>query len=394
MHICLVYDCLFPWTIGGGERWYRDLAERLVSEGHQVTYLTLRQWDEAPRIDGVSVIDVGPRMALYHGGKRRLIPPLRFGLGVLLHLLRHGRSYDVVHTASFPYFSLLAAAMARFTGRYRINCDWLEVWSSEYWADYLGPLGRMGEFVQALCARVPQKAYTFSLLHKERLEGLGVKSVTRLTGLCPPKAQAVRAPKAGTPPTIVYAGRFIPEKRVELLVDAIAVAREQSPNLRALLIGDGPTRASILARIQALGLEDVVTCPGFVSSDALDTAMASAVCVVQPSQREGYGIVVVEAAHRGVPTIVVKGPDNAATELVANGQNGFVVESAEPELLGEAILECARRGTELRERTRQWYADHQERLSVEASLAVVIGDYDNATPSSSAITLDRPACVS
>ena len=54
MRICVVYDCLFPYTVGGAERWYRNLAERLAAEGHEVTYLTLRQWErgEAPRIDG------------------------------------------------------------------------------------------------------------------------------------------------------------------------------------------------------------------------------------------------------------------------------------------------------------------------------------------------------
>ena len=45
MKICLVYDCLFPHTVGGAERWYAELAKRLAAEGHEVTYLTLRQWD-------------------------------------------------------------------------------------------------------------------------------------------------------------------------------------------------------------------------------------------------------------------------------------------------------------------------------------------------------------
>src|SRR5262249_53168892 len=44
MRVCLVYDCLFPHTVGGAERWYANLAERLAAEGHEVTYLTLRQW--------------------------------------------------------------------------------------------------------------------------------------------------------------------------------------------------------------------------------------------------------------------------------------------------------------------------------------------------------------
>ena len=45
VRVCLVYDCLFPHTVGGAERWYRTLAERLAAAGHEVTYLTLRQWE-------------------------------------------------------------------------------------------------------------------------------------------------------------------------------------------------------------------------------------------------------------------------------------------------------------------------------------------------------------
>ena len=106
MRICIVYDCLYPYTVGGAERWYRNLAERLAAAGHDVTYLTLRQWDRGERVDleGVRVVTAGPRMALYVGGRRRILPPLVFGAGVLWHLLRHGRRYDAVHSASFPVF--------------------------------------------------------------------------------------------------------------------------------------------------------------------------------------------------------------------------------------------------------------------------------------------------
>ena len=54
-------------------------------------------------------------------------------------------------------------------------------------------------------------------------------------------------------------------------------------------------------------------------------------CLVLPSRREGYGLVVVEAAALGTPSVVVRGPDNAATELVEDGKNGFVAPSADPE---------------------------------------------------------------
>src|SRR3954471_21667767 len=94
VRICLVYDCLYPHTVGGAERWYRNVAERLAADGHEVTYVTLRQWEpgERPQIDErVRVVEAGPRMDLYVEGRRRILPPVRFGLGVFGHLLRHGR---------------------------------------------------------------------------------------------------------------------------------------------------------------------------------------------------------------------------------------------------------------------------------------------------------------
>ena len=83
MRIALVYDCLFPYTVGGAERRYRNLAERLAAGGYDVTYLTMRQWEPGsePDIPGVEVVAVGPRMPLYFDGRRRLSPPIVFGLG-------------------------------------------------------------------------------------------------------------------------------------------------------------------------------------------------------------------------------------------------------------------------------------------------------------------------
>ncbi len=121
------------------------------------------------------VIAVGPRMALYADGRRRIAPPLRFGAGVLAHLLRHGTRYDVVHTASFPYFSLLAAAAARPRGGYALVVDWHEVWSRDYWREYLGRGGVVGIAVQRRCARLRQRAFCFSRLHAARLREAGLR---------------------------------------------------------------------------------------------------------------------------------------------------------------------------------------------------------------------------
>ena len=385
MRICVIYDCLFPFTVGGAERWYRNLAERLAAAGHEVTYLTLRQWDRgaAPALDGsVRVIAVGPRMALYtESGRRRILPPLVFGLGVLWHLLRHGRRYDVVHTCAFPYFSLLAAAALRPLRRYGLVVDWFEVWSRSYWHDYLGGLqGRIGALVQRACAAVPQRAFCFSELHAARLRAEGLRGeVTVLRGLYAGSLQPAPAPARAADPLVLFAGRLIPEKRVTLGVAAVALAAERIEGLRGVFYGDGPERDALREAIAEHGAEAIVAAPGFADAELVEADMRRALCMLLPSRREGYGMVVVEASAHATPSIVVAGEDNAATELVEDGVNGVVVPSDEPEAIADAIVRVHEAGPALRESTAGWYAEHAEELSLEASLEQVLASYASAS---------------
>jgi glycosyltransferase involved in cell wall biosynthesis len=378
VRICLVYDCLFPYTVGGAERWYRNLALRLRAEGHEVTYVTLRQWDrgEAPDLPGVDVVVAGPRMPLYSGpGQRRTLPPVVFGAGVLWHLLRHGRRYDVVHTASFPYFSLLAAGLVRRLHGYRLVVDWHEVWSREYWREYLGPAGgTIGWLVQKACLRVRQRAFCFARLTAGRLSEWGLRGdVTVLEGeYAGPLEPAVPLPAA---PVAVFAGRHIPEKRAPAAVAAVAAARARVPELRGVIYGDGPEREKVLAAIAAHGLEDAVTAPGFVPHEELEAQLAQALCLLHPSRREGYGLVVVESAAAGVPAVLAAGEDNAATELVEEGVNGYVAPTASPQDLADAIVRVHEAGPALRRSTADWFARNARRLSIDSSLDAVAESY-------------------
>jgi glycosyltransferase involved in cell wall biosynthesis len=378
VRVCLVYDCLFPYTVGGAERWYRSLAERLVADGHEVTYVTLRQWNRGEQLDldqRVRVVSVGPRMELYTDGRRRVVPPIVFGFGVFTHLLRRGRDYDVVHTASFPYFSLLAAALLRRFRGYQLVVDWHEVWTKAYWREYLGRFGgALGYLVQLLCVHAPQRAFCFSQLHASRLHSEGLHGeATVLEGeyggsLETPVAHAVE-------PVVVFAGRLIREKRPELAVAAFAIAAERIAGLRGEFFGDGPERATLLAAISAHNVSEGVSAPGFVAAGALERALRGAMCMLSTSRREGYGLIVIEAAALAVPSIVVAGEDNAAVELIVDGVNGFVAADERPDTIARAIVQVHELGLALRESTARWFAENAQRLSLESSLEAVLASY-------------------
>lgn len=379
MRIALVYDCLYPHTIGGAERWYRDLAERLARR-HRVTYLTRRQWRRGEPVEapaGVEVIVVSGGRRLYTaGGRRGIVAPLRFGAGVLRHLLRHRNRYDVVHLCGFPYFPLIAARLARAAGGPPVVADWFEVWSDRYWKDYLGPLvGRLGGSVQRLAIRLTDRAFVFSRLGLGRLREAGYRGEPiLLSGMY---AGALGSGDGIEPrdPLVVFVGRHIADKQVTKIPAAVSLARESVPGLRALIFGDGPEHGRVLAEVRRLGLEGAIRCPGFRPEREVGEALAEATCLVLPSLREGYGLVVVEAAARGTPAVVTRAADSAAAELVADGRSGLVVDGADPAALAAAIVRVHEAGAELRRSTLAWYAGNAERLSIDRSIEVLEAVY-------------------
>jgi glycosyltransferase involved in cell wall biosynthesis len=86
-------------------------------------------------------------------------------------------------------------------------------------------------------------------------------------------------------------------------------------------------------------------------------------------------MVVVEAAARGTPSVVVAGEDNAATELIEEGVNGTIAAQGDEEAIGAAIVRVQEAGPALRRSTARWFEANAERLSLEASLATVLGAY-------------------
>lgn len=381
MRICLVYDHLYPVTVGGGERWMHDLALALARDGNQVTYLTMRHWtDTAPSLPGVRVVGLVPAGAVYDDDRRTLGPPLRFGVAVGRYLLRHGNEFDVVHTAAFPYFPLLAAGLARRRHPYRLVADWYEVWTRSYWQSYAGKaVGTVGWLVQRRCTRVRHDAFCISHHTRARLLDEGFNGGARvLPGLYAGPVEP--SPATTVEPLVVYAGRHVKEKRVPLLLQGFAQARRHHPELRLEIYGDGPDRATAEEQAARLGLTSAVTFFGRRPQEQIEGAFARATCVATASQREGYGLIVVEAAARGTPSVVVDGPENAAVELVAHGVNGVVAAEPSADAIGSAISTAVRDGPALRASTAAWFEEHAASLRIERSVDLVVRTYDGDSP--------------
>src|ERR1019366_4522762 len=156
----------------------------------------------------------------------------------------------------------------------------------------------IGIAVQRRCARVDQRAFCLSELHAARLRDEGLRGEgTVLKGLFSGALEPAEPLAAEL--CVVFAGRLIPEKNALSVVAAVALAAERVSGLHGVIYGDGPQRGAVLAAIASLEDPTLVSAPGFVASEEVQGAIRRACCLVLPSRREGYGLVVVEASAVG-----------------------------------------------------------------------------------------------
>lgn len=138
--------------------------------------------------------------------------------------------------------------------------------------------------------------------------------------------------QSAAPATVVCLAALQQEKGIDVLLDAAAIVHRTHPDARWIVLGEGPLRASLESRRDALGLHDIVALPGF-ATDATDV-LARATLAVQPSRREALGSAVLEALALGVP-VVASDVGGLPDALAAGG--GVLVPVDAPGELASAV---------------------------------------------------------
>jgi glycosyltransferase involved in cell wall biosynthesis len=120
---------------------------------------------------------------------------------------------------------------------------------------------------------------------------------------------------------IVYVGQLIHRKGIDVLLDAIGPLLEKFPQLQLSLVGSGPDRSAIEARLRQDGLVGRVVLEGVLSSSQIHERLARASALVLPSRWDGWGLVVNEAFSAGIPVVV--SDRCGAADLILQGVNGY-----------------------------------------------------------------------
>lgn len=345
MKIAFVTDSIYPYNKGGKETRLYELSEKLTEKGHEVHIYTMKYWkgEDVKKENKVYLHGLCKNYPLYtqgnkkKKGRRSIKQGIIFGLACL-KLLKE--DFDVIDADHMVYFHLFPAKLACLLKRKKFIITWNEVWGKDYWIKYMGKKGIFGYWIEKLASKLPDKIISVSNhTTKNLIEKLKVKPekiITIPNGIEFNKIQKVMPAKEKS--DIVFAGRLLSHKNVDLLIKAVKIIKKAKPGIKAVVIGDGPEKENLINLTKQLNLNKNIIFKGFIEKqeDVLSLIKSSKVFVL-PSSREGFGIAALEAMACGIPAITINHKDNAAKDLIKQGKNGFLSEKSEQDIASNII---------------------------------------------------------
>lgn len=303
---------------GGSETFVERTSGLLAERGHDLTLFTSRfpGAKARDRHGAVRLIRRGGRFTVYLRG--------------LLYVLLHGRSYDVIIDVQngVPFWSPLVTRTPVLVVVHHVH--------QKQWRAIFGPrLAGLGWWLESRAApRVYRRDryVTVSQSTKDELTGLGVDAdriSLVFSGNDQPDNLAEYAALARTPhPTLIVLGRLVPHKQVELAIDLLPALAARFPDLVLHVVGSGYWREQLEAHARLCGVEDRVVFHGFVDDDTKHRLLAQSWLMVMPSQKEGWGLTIVEAGTHSVPAVAFR-DSGGPTESIVSGATGQLADSFE-----------------------------------------------------------------
>jgi glycosyltransferase involved in cell wall biosynthesis len=322
--LVLIYE--FPPVGGGGGQVAEDICNGLVKRGHEVKVLTAH-YGELPRLEtrgGVGVIRVpSARRYPYKAG---LLPMMGYIIAGFLPTLRLVREWrpDVIHV----HFAVPSGALAWSVSRlmripYILTAHLGDVpggvpEKTDTWFKWIFPFTH--PIWNSAASVLAVSDYTRRLAKSKYAVDVNViPNGINLETLNPKSLQA------GSPPRIMFAGRFVLQKNPVQVVRTLAALRDIPWN--CVMVGDGPLRQTVEDEIRNLGISNRFTLTGWITPDEVINWFAKSDILFMPSLSEGLPVVGVQALGMGLA--IVAGRVGGFIDLVEPGQNGHLMDKEE-----------------------------------------------------------------
>lgn len=312
---------------GGAETVKSQVCRRLVSDGHDVLQITggYRGATQRTSLDGSTVIRLGGRYSVYWHAYRYYRANLRGWADLVI---------DECNT--IPFFARSYVDEPTSVVIYQLA---REVWFYQM----PPPLSLIGYILEPLYMRLLRSSKVLTISESTKLElvalGFSPKAIhvmrmgSELSGL--PTAPEIRP---GLSPTLLYLGSLREMKRPGHVVDAFIIAAKSVPQLKLVIAGGGDPRyiAKLRRIVESSGLADRITLTGYVTKEEKLQLMLRADLIAVTSVKEGWGLIVTEAAGQGTPAVVYD--VDGLRDSVRHRETGLVT-AVTPEALASGIVE-------------------------------------------------------
>jgi glycosyltransferase involved in cell wall biosynthesis len=330
--LTLCYE--FPPVGGGGGAVAKSIAERLAARGHKIRVVTggMRHLPRQETRDGLAIYRT--RACRRHEDRCTVFEMAAFlalAFGPMLRQIREWQP-NVIHAHFAVPTGALAFAQSLFTKVPYV----LTVHLGDVPGGFPEQTATLFRLIKPLTVPIWRCAAAISAVsgHVRNLAvaayDVPVQTILNAVATAP---SANATSEIHDPPHIVFAGRFVSQKNLPVLVDALAEIRARP--WRATLIGDGPLLPELRKQIDAAGIRDRIALPRWQERSVVDKIMADADLFVIPSSAEGLPMAAVQALQHGLALV---GSDiGGLRDVIIHERNGFLVPVGDAHALAQKL---------------------------------------------------------
>ena len=334
LRILMVTDAYYPYPSGVSE-YVHNLSCALRGLGHTVDIVATSFGKREDR--KYDVIRVG-RVVYVPLNRSYATVPFGFNIPAKMKRLIQGCKYDVIHLNG-PIFPNLSYFALKYSNTRTIST-------------FLTSSERVTGFGSGLFRKI------FERLHDKIDVRIAISKQAQRTNemyvpgdyyIVPLGIDAKRfSPVGDKHPemdngSILFVGRLDPRKGLQRLLKAFVLVKQAMPGTRVFVVGGGNRVSKYKKMAVSYGIDDSILFKGAVSNSILAKYFRSCTVFTSPAEGgESFGLVLIEAMASGVPVVAsdIAGYD----EVVENGRNGILVDTADPERYAAALLRVLQEG--------------------------------------------------
>jgi glycosyltransferase involved in cell wall biosynthesis len=323
VRVVVVTDSMHPWNFGGKEERLRLFNNSMNTNSKaeiEVIYATMKWWDGKAPLNHLAISKLHP---MYVNGRRSIKQALFFALSCFKVLRLRPDVIDADQIPILPLYILKLVAM--ISGAF-LSVTWHEVWEKEDWEQYLGRFARAASKLEKTALKLPDQIVAVSIPTRFKLLRSGVPEnrVVLIEADIDRKGILDASTKLSAT-DLLYAGRLISSKNIELIIEAVAILAKENFYVTASIVGEGPELENLIKLTEDIGVANQITFHGFLNNNSdVWGLMKKCAIFISPSSREGFGFSVMEAHFAGIHVMINDHPNNSSNHYL-NGREGVTL---------------------------------------------------------------------